>query len=401
MEALPVLQPAAISDEQLRNWPLSYLREIQIEFGKQCNVRCIMCYQTDFSPTTRAAEVIWKERLLPAYPTVEEISISGGEPTVLPGARQLLEIVLAQYPHMKLNAVSNGLLFNGIWEEAFLKQGKTLNISLNAIDPDVYKRVVQFGRQEDVIANIRRLVAGRSETKSKLKLRLSMVVLDETVHQLGDFVQWAADNGADEVMFHTDYLRGIRKVAQDVVQRHVAKAYEVADRNPHVAIQLLEAFDRIFALQHGLKPIRVEAIKPRADKPCNIPFDYIAINPDGTTFPCCKSWYPIGNLVESSLQDVWSSVESYRFRRRMMNMNFSDCMVACDSNANPVHPRIANARKAYWIVRRDPRSAVKKGLRRLGFTSAQIDLPDEMKPKRLSEPEPNRQVRSDNVTVKR
>jgi len=339
-----------------------------------------MCYQTDFSPATRAAEVIWKERLLPVYPTAEVISISGGEPTILPGARQLLEIVLAEYPHLKLNAVSNGVLFNGIWEEAFLKQGNELNISLNAIDPKVYAQIVQFGRQQDVIANIKRLIAGRSDAKSKLKLRISMVVLDENVHELGDFVQWAADNGVDEVMFHTDYLRGIRKVEPHVVQRHVAHAYEVVDGNPQVAIQLLEAFDRVFAIEHGLKPIRERAAAPRATKPCNIPFDYIAINPDGTAFPCCKSWYPIGNLVESKLEDVWSSTAAYKFRRRMLDMNFGNCMVACDNNANPIHPRLANARKAYWILRRDPRGAVQKGMRRLGFTSAQVELPVETRP---------------------
>ncbi|MBK6909331.1 MAG: SPASM domain-containing protein [bacterium] len=381
MQRLPVLSREAISDDLLRNWPLSYLREIQIELGKQCNVRCIMCYQTDFSPATRAAEIIWKERLAPAYPNAETISFSGGEPTILPGAIHLLKTVLDGYPHLKLNAVSNGIQFKGIWEDAFLKMGGELNISLNAVSPDVYAKVVQFGRQQDVMANIDRLIARRASEGSNLWLRISMVVLDETVQELGDFIQWAADHGIDEVMFHTDYLSGIRRTPAETVRKHVAHAYDVADRNPQVRIQLLESFDRVFALQHGLEPIRPQAAKPRATRPCNIPFDYIAINPDGSAFPCCKSWYTIGNLVKSDLQTVWTSPAAYKFRRRMLGMDFGNCMVACDMNANPAHPKIADARKAVAVFRREPKSAVKKGLRRFGLTSAQIELPEGVKPK--------------------
>ena len=178
MQALPVLQREVISDETLRNWPLSHLREILIEMGKQCNVRCTMCYQTDFSPATRTAEIIWKERLLPAFPTAETLLISGGEPTILPGAKELLKTVTTNYRHLKLHTVSNGVLFRGIWEEAFLAQGGSINFSLNAVSPDLYAKVVQFGRYQDVVENIERLIARRDAIGSQLRLRISTVILD-------------------------------------------------------------------------------------------------------------------------------------------------------------------------------------------------------------------------------
>ena len=58
----------------------------------------------------------------------------------------------------------------------------------------------------------------------------------------------------------------------------------------------------------------------------------------------------------------------------MLGLDFRDCLVACDLNANPINPRIANARKAYWVIKRDPKEAIKKAKRRLGFDTAQIDL---------------------------
>lgn len=383
MQALPVLQREEIPDEVLRNWPISYLREILIEMGKQCNVRCSMCYQTDFSPATRTAEIIWKERLLPAFPHAETLTISGGEPTILPGARELLKTVMTNYRHLKLHTVTNGILFRGIWEEAFIAQGASINFSLNAVNPDLYAKVVQFGRQQDVVSSIKRMVERRNATGAALRLRISSVILDETIHEIPDFIQWAADHGLDEALFFTDFLRGIRKHSVDEVRTYISRAYEAVDRNPQLTVYLLGDFDRVFAMKHGLEPIRPLSATKRPMKPCSVAFDNVAINPDGMVNPCCRSWYIYGNLIESDFMSVWNSEAAYKFRKRMLNMNFRDCLVACDTNAKPINQKLADARKAYWIVKRNPKSAVKKGLRRLGLSSAQIDLPEEMKPKAL------------------
>jgi len=385
MEALPVLHASTISDEQLRNWPLSHLREILIEMGKQCNVRCVMCYQTDFSPATRTAEIIWKERLLPAFPTAERLLISGGEPTILPGAKELLKTVTTQFQHLQLHTVTNGVLFRGIWEDAFIAQGGSINFSINAITPDLYAKVVQFGRLQDVVANIERIVARRNAVGAPLKVRISSVILDETIHEMADFIQWAADHGLDEALFYTDYLRGIRKHSVAEVHGHLSRAYEAVDRNPQVRVILLEDFDRVFAAQHGLRPLRERPETQRATGPCNLGFDAIAINPDGTACACCKTWYSFGNLIESDLQSVWNSDAAFKFRKRMLNNDFRDCEVACDLNANPISKKVADARKAYALIRRDPKSAWKKGMRRLGLSSAQVDLPDDLKPKALAQ----------------
>jgi hypothetical protein len=83
--------------------------------------------------------------------------------------------------------------------------------------------------------------------------------------------------------------------------------------------------------------------------------------------------------VNSTLEEVWNGHAAYKFRKRMMRHDFRDCLPACDLNTNPLHPRAAEARKAMWIIRRDPRSAYKKALRKLGITSAQLEMPDHYK----------------------
>ncbi len=379
MQPLDVLQEitSPMTDEAIRAWPISRLREIHIEFGRQCNVRCVMCYQTDFSPATKTADVIWRERFLPAYPTAKIMTISGGEPTILPGAREVLKMVMEDYPHLKLNTVTNGVLFRGIWEEAFLKHGDYLNVSLNAVNPELYKKIVQFGRHEDVARNIDRMVARRNETGSSLKIRISTVVLDETAHEMADFIQWAADHGLDQVLIFADHFGKINRYDVNEMQAFIAEAYECADRNPQVKVICLDDFDWYYARIKGVQPVRPRAAFSKKAEPCFVAFDTLFVLPDGTAKPCCKSWFPYGNLINQSLEDVWNGEAAYRFRKRMLNLDFRDCLLACDLNVKPVHPKVAEARKAYWTVRRDPKGAMAKAIRKFGLSNAQMKLSPE------------------------
>ncbi len=221
------------SDEHLRHWPLRELKRIFLDMGRQCNARCIMCYQTDFSPRTRMPQAIWEQTLRPAYEVAETLAISGGEPTVLPNCRELLKMIIADYPHLRVETVTNGVLFRGIWEEVFLAQGSYLNFNLNAIEPELYRRIVQFGNQEKVIENIGRIVRRKQETKSKLIVRISSVILDETIDEIPVFIQWAVDCGVDQAIFLTNHYRGVSTGNPRHVQMRIAEGYEIAERYPN------------------------------------------------------------------------------------------------------------------------------------------------------------------------
>lgn len=365
------MDPQTMDERTLRDWPIENLRYIHVEMGLQCNVRCAMCYQTDFSPKSRLPEAVWKEKLFPVYRTAQRLIISGGEPTVIPGCRKLLEIVTKDYSNLTLDTVTNGLLFRGIWMDAFLTQGHCVNFSLNATDPKLYERIVQFGDFKLVSENIDQIVRRKIETGSRVLIRISTVMTDDTAVHLPDFVQWGVDHGLDEVLVFTDHVGQIRGVPPSKVRESVARAYEIGDANPQVRLVLLGDFDWHFSMLHGLTPVRPRPLAEAPTGPCPTAFDTLFVETDGAAKPCCKSWYLFGNLCRQSLEEVWNGEAAYRFRRRMLDLDFRDCLVACELNANPIDHRMATARKAYWAFRRDPKSAFAKGLRRLGLTSAQ------------------------------
>ncbi|MBK6910336.1 MAG: radical SAM/SPASM domain-containing protein [bacterium] len=264
MKPLPALNLNSITPDMLQHWPLEYLRHLHLEMGQQCNVRCSMCYQTSFSPKDKLDDIVWKEKLLDAYAVIESITMQGGEPTVLPNCLELVRIITRDFPHVTLDTVTNGLMWNGEWEDAFLSQGKVL---------------------------------------------------------------------------------------------------------------CLTDFDRSYAVRHRVAPVRSWQEMARPTGACPVGFDAMIVGYRGIVRPCCKSWYPFGDLMKSSLREVWSSRAAALFRGRMLRNDFRDCATSCDLNANPVNEKRSLARRGYWLLRREPDLALAKVKRKFGLSNAQVDLP--------------------------
>jgi MoaA/NifB/PqqE/SkfB family radical SAM enzyme len=353
--------------------PLSRLRNIGMEMGYQCNVRCSMCSQVDFRPRAHELDDILIERVLPALTGADTLTISGGEPTIMPAALRLLRLVMQDHPHLKLISTTNGMLFHGVWDEAFIRQGISLNVSLNAIDPAIYSRIVQFGNQTTVIQTIDRLVRLRDQHQSNLKIRLSSVITDDTVHELEAFIRWSAAHRVDEVTLATDQIRDLKRYPAKAVQGFVTDAYRAQTDFPEIKIFGLPDFDADFARKNGLSPVKPK--QPVAVSPaiCGVPFDSIFVNPYGYVYPCPSTSYYFGNLAKQSIAAVWNSRAAQKFRQRMAALDCRDCLITCPNNARPVGNLRSQFRRTLWIARRDPLHTIQKGLRKFGLTSAQIN----------------------------
>jgi len=334
-----------------------------------------MCYQTSFSPKDKLDDIVWKEKLLDAYAVIESITMQGGEPTVLPNCLELVRIITRDFPHVTLDTVTNGLMWNGEWEDAFLSQGSCVNFSLNAIDPSLYSRIMQFSRQAEVIANIDRMVRRKRQIGSKVVLRASTVVLRDTIDEMPRFIEWSGQHGLDQVIFSVDPVLSMSDHDVPRVQSAVAAAYAMADRWPDLEVLCLTDFDRSYAVRHRVAPVRSWQEMARPTGACPVGFDAMIVGYRGIVRPCCKSWYPFGDLMKSSLREVWSSRAAALFRGRMLRNDFRDCATSCDLNANPVNEQRSLARRGYWLLRREPDLALAKVKRKFGLSNAQVDLP--------------------------
>ncbi|NUO19547.1 SPASM domain-containing protein [bacterium] len=371
MKPLPVLEKSQVTTEVLKKWPLEYIRHLHVEMGQQCNVRCSMCYQVDFSPATRLPDVVWKEHLAPAYGHLSSLTMQGGEPTVLPNCRDLLQNIVKNHPQISLDTVTNGVQWKGLWEDAFLAQGSCVNFSLNAISRELYENIVQFGRYDEVVGNIDRMVHRKRQTSSQVILRTSTVVLAETIHELPRFIEWSAEHGLDQVIFHTDTVLSAKPGDGKRVQGFIGEAYEMAERHPEINVLSLNEFDWFYSVSHRIDPVRPRALFSRPRGACPLAFDTLFVSYTGLARPCCKSWFRFGNLKAKPVEEVWNSRAAMLFRSRMLSGDFRDCTTVCDLNTHPINQGYSDARRFYWLVKSEPRQVRAKVARKLGLTSAQ------------------------------
>ena len=130
---------------------IHYLR---ISLTDHCNLRCIYCMPEDqtFRPNAdlmQDDEILLLTRLFAGL-GFDKIRLTGGEPTV---RAHVVDIVrgIASTPGIRnVSMTTNGLLLSrlaGQLAEAGLKR---VNVSLDTLNPDKFKRLTRWGKLEDV-----------------------------------------------------------------------------------------------------------------------------------------------------------------------------------------------------------------------------------------------------------
>ena len=135
---------------------IHYLR---ISLTDHCNLRCIYCMPEDmtFRPNSELMqddEILLFTRLFASL-GFDKIRLTGGEPTV---RAHVVDIVrgIASTPGIRsVSMTTNGMLLSrlaGPLAEAGLQR---VNVSIDTLNPDKFKRLTRWGKFEDVWSGIR------------------------------------------------------------------------------------------------------------------------------------------------------------------------------------------------------------------------------------------------------
>jgi cyclic pyranopterin phosphate synthase len=130
---------------------IHYLR---ISLTDHCNLRCVYCMPEDmpFRPDAEMMqddEVLLLTRLF-ADLGFDKIRLTGGEPTV---RNNILDIVrgIATTPGIRsISMTTNGVLLQKLAGPLAAAGLERVNISLDTLDPDKFKRMTRWGKLEDV-----------------------------------------------------------------------------------------------------------------------------------------------------------------------------------------------------------------------------------------------------------
>ena len=130
---------------------ISYLR---ISLTDHCNLRCIYCMPEDqtFQPNAslmQDGELIRLAKLFVGL-GFEKIRLTGGEPTIRANVVDLVRQMTAMEGLRSLSMTTNGVLLKKLAEP--LKQAglQRVNISIDTLDPEKFKRLTRWGKLEEV-----------------------------------------------------------------------------------------------------------------------------------------------------------------------------------------------------------------------------------------------------------
>jgi len=168
------------------NRPVSNLR---ISLTPKCNLSCIYCHREgEQSPEEQIpAEEIAEILRVAAKFEIRSVKFTGGEPLL---RQDLLEIVRSVPAGMESSLTTNGTLLADLaygLREAGLRR---VNVSLDSLNPETYKKITGIDRLSDVFAGIdAALDAGLTPIK------LNMVVLEGINDtEIEDFLRYVRGN---------------------------------------------------------------------------------------------------------------------------------------------------------------------------------------------------------------
>ncbi len=150
------------------NRRISYLR---ISVTDRCNFRCVYCMPAEGVPLKKHEEILSFDEIteivrVGAELGLKKIRLTGGEPLVRKDLPILVKMIAAVDEIEEITLTTNGVFLPQLakpLKEAGLSR---INISLDTLDPEKYKKITRGGNVEDVLKGIDAAIeAGLSPVK--------------------------------------------------------------------------------------------------------------------------------------------------------------------------------------------------------------------------------------------
>lgn len=266
-----------------------------LEPSSACNLRCVMCFQTDKTFTKKPYMGMMEFDL---YRTIVDQAAEGGARAISLTSRgepmmNKRFVDMLHYASEKKTFIDLKINSNGTWLDEEMCHGilssdaNVLVISIDAHTEQMYKEIRVRGNFDRVVSNVRRLfeIRSRQYPGSGLEIRISGVKIRDDQNE-------------------NDFRKFWSEMSDNVVYVHMQARWDTYNNNPH----------------------------PEKNYPCAFLWNRLYIWHDGTCNPCdedYKSQLRLGNIKEQSLRDIWHSPKMTEFRNRHMSGARKDIM-PCD-----------------------------------------------------------------------
>jgi len=285
-----------------------------------CNLHCEHCYQDDFS---MKRDLDWSglkkisDNLLNTIKEWDQkacIHVTGGEPLLRPELFHLLDHLDQQSEVEELGIITNGLLMD---RERMIRLSdfpklKKIKISLDGADAETNDAIRSKGAFEKVMQNLSWI-----RREKRFEIILMFTVMKKNFRNLPFLFKLCQDNGIDGLIIERFIPLGKgRGITNEVLRRE----------EWNEMIGMLFNFFSIEEEDNSVRPYQAFQISFTGEEPellgapCVIGVDGLCIMPEGNVFPCRRFPVSIGNLLQTSLKQIWEESDILGKLREKKNL---------------------------------------------------------------------------------
>ena len=198
---------------------VTYLR---VSVTDRCDLRCVYCMAEEmtFLPKKDLLSLEELEQVCGAFidSGVDKIRITGGEPLVRKNVMQLFHALgrrlgkpLGEGGGLReLTLTTNGTQLEKYATELFDCGVRRINVSLDTLDPDKFRRISRWGELDKVMAGL-----GAAKAAG-LKVKINAVALRGVNDmEIDDLIRWCGEHGFDLTFIETMPMGAIDAIRED------------------------------------------------------------------------------------------------------------------------------------------------------------------------------------------
>jgi radical SAM protein with 4Fe4S-binding SPASM domain len=293
------------------------LTNLHVEITSKCNERCLHCYIPHENKINHIDSDLFYDILKQCKDMkLLHLTLSGGEPMLHKKICSFLR-KCREY-NFSINVLSNlTLLDDEIVEEMKANPLLGVQVSLYSMNPNIHDEITQMkGSFEKTKNAILKLI------DNNIPLQISCPIMKQNKDCYDDVIQWAKKHkvhvGADYVIIagynHTTQNLNCRLSIDEI--KEVINSKVVSDT---------KYLEQIELSSEEKKDITSN------DFVCSICRFSICITENGDVYPCA-GWqnYIVGNVKETSLNDIWDNSEKVQYLRGLRNKDFPKCIQCVD-----------------------------------------------------------------------
>jgi cyclic pyranopterin phosphate synthase len=164
---------------------IDYLR---LAVTDRCNLRCVYCMPADGVPQLRHEDILSYEEMvrflrISVQAGISKVRLTGGEPLVRKDLDFLIREISALREDVDISLTTNGTLLARQAEKLAAAGLKRVNVSIDSLDPESYRRITRTGDLADALAGVEAALDAGLEP-----VKINVVVLKHLFDELEGFV---------------------------------------------------------------------------------------------------------------------------------------------------------------------------------------------------------------------